>query len=141
MFLPPPPPHPPHLHTYCFEIVPFIIAWNCLVWVSKAEKVFLKSRFIFYFVFYVDPWQCPKKQDFSYDEAPLSLQLICCAAKNFMSIGHCPRYRLIAGFFIIFQDIIWLQDSLTYGQCPERCICKWKGGKETVQCVNVTLSR
>ncbi len=24
--------------------------------------------------------------------------------------------------------------------CPYRCVCKWKGGKETVECVNASLS-
>ena len=23
--------------------------------------------------------------------------------------------------------------------CPEACSCKWKGGKETVECVNASL--
>ena len=24
--------------------------------------------------------------------------------------------------------------------CPESCACKWKGGKQTVECVNASLS-
>ena len=24
-------------------------------------------------------------------------------------------------------------------ECPEACSCKWKGGKETVECVNASL--
>ena len=41
----------------------------------------------------------------------------------------------------LLMQLVVLQDCVTYGHCPERCICKWKGGKETVECVNVTLSR
>lgn len=26
------------------------------------------------------------------------------------------------------------------GQCPDRCTCKWKGNKQTVECVNVDLN-
>ena len=43
---------------------------------------------------------------------------------------------------IVNINILFItQDSVTYGQCPEKCICKWKGGKETVQCVNATLTK
>lgn len=26
------------------------------------------------------------------------------------------------------------------GQCPDRCICKWKGNKQTVECVSASLT-
>ena len=45
--------------------------------------------------------------------------------------------HMIVNIIILFIT----QDSVTYGQCPEKCICKWKGGKETVQCVNATLTK
>ena len=47
-------------------------------------------------------------------------------------------------YLLMIVNIIILfitQDSVTYGQCPEKCICKWKGGKETVQCVNASLTK
>lgn len=34
-----------------------------------------------------------------------------------------------------------MQESSTNGHCPDDCNCKWKGGKETVECINSTLSR
>ena len=34
-----------------------------------------------------------------------------------------------------------MQEVATHGLCPERCLCKWKGGKETVECVNSSLTR
>ena len=29
--------------------------------------------------------------------------------------------------------------SIAAVDCPEACKCKWKGGKETVECVNASL--
>ena len=29
--------------------------------------------------------------------------------------------------------------SIAAVDCPEACRCKWKGGKETVECVNASL--
>ena len=33
------------------------------------------------------------------------------------------------------------QESTTDGYCPDECQCKWKGGKETVECTNSTFTR
>lgn len=33
-----------------------------------------------------------------------------------------------------------LQLAITKADCPETCSCKWKGGKQTVECVNASLS-
>ncbi len=30
--------------------------------------------------------------------------------------------------------------GLALADCPEVCICKWKGGKQTVECINASLS-
>lgn len=30
--------------------------------------------------------------------------------------------------------------SLALADCPEVCTCKWKGGKQTVECINASLS-
>ena len=30
--------------------------------------------------------------------------------------------------------------SMTAKDCPTRCECKWKKGKETVECVNASLT-
>lgn len=33
-----------------------------------------------------------------------------------------------------------LQAVSTVADCPEACACMWKGGKQTVECVNASLS-
>lgn len=33
-----------------------------------------------------------------------------------------------------------LVGGLAAVECPESCSCKWKGGKETVECVNASLT-
>ena len=30
--------------------------------------------------------------------------------------------------------------GLALADCPEVCTCKWKGGKQTVECINASLS-
>ena len=44
----------------------------------------------------------------------------------------------LACLFILFTII--LQLTVTSADCPETCSCKWKGGKQTVECVNASLS-
>ena len=37
---------------------------------------------------------------------------------------------------------LWLGFVVGTGRpsCPDFCVCKWKGGKETVECVNASLT-
>ena len=39
------------------------------------------------------------------------------------------------------SDFFLFQESSTNGHCPQNCICKWKGGKESVECINATFSK
>lgn len=50
--------------------------------------------------------------------------------------GGTKRNFWLASVFLFI-----LLESPTSGHCPDHCVCKWKGGKETVECLNATLSR
>ena len=53
-------------------------------------------------------------------------------------MGHNNSLLLAAAVWAVMAA------SSPFGQaaveCPEACSCKWKGGKETVECVNASLA-
>ena len=36
--------------------------------------------------------------------------------------------------------ILLILEALASADCPEVCTCKWKGGKQSVECINASLS-
>ena len=44
-------------------------------------------------------------------------------------------------FFNTFSNIFSKKASLTPKDCPSFCECKWKKGKETVECVSANFTR
>ena len=51
------------------------------------------------------------------------------------------EYSRISYYFSKVTLYPHLQGRSSQGDCPERCVCKWKGGKETVGCANASLER
>ena len=52
--------------------------------------------------------------------------------------GHTlSRWR---GWLVCWAAIFLVTQGLAAGTCPDLCTCKWKGGKQTVECVNKGLS-
>ena len=46
-----------------------------------------------------------------------------------------PLWRLLLGVICTVTLC-----GLALADCPEMCTCKWKGGKQTVECINASLS-
>ena len=44
------------------------------------------------------------------------------------------------GLLLFLLLAFGLLEAATKADCPEACTCKWKGGKQTVECVNGSLS-
>jgi hypothetical protein len=42
--------------------------------------------------------------------------------------------------FVLVASVLVLVGGLALADCPEVCTCKWKGGKQTVECINASLS-
>ena len=51
------------------------------------------------------------------------------------------EYSRISYYFSKVTLYPHLQGRSSQGDCPERCVCKWRGGKETVGCANASLQR
>ena len=53
----------------------------------------------------------------------------------FQMAGH-QLWGLLLGISLVTIGL----GGLALADCPEVCTCKWKGGKQTVECINASLS-
>ena len=42
---------------------------------------------------------------------------------------------------VLGASLVTVLGGLALADCPEVCTCKWKGGKQTVECINASLSK
>ena len=50
------------------------------------------------------------------------------------------KRRQFWGLLLGASVVLVLLGGLAVADCPEVCTCKWKGGKQTVECINASLS-